>query len=368
MDQRNNTLAKNLINYSVRLKKGEKILIESIGYEPEELINEIVKEAYAVGAFPYVNVIMPSIQREILINSTKEQFEIKAKLDKEFIDNMDAYIAVRSGNNIFELSDVPTEKINDYSKVMKEVTNTRLRKKWVVLRYPTPSMAQSAKKPTAPFKDFYYNVCCLDYGKMDKAQEALKNIMEKTDKVHIKGVGTDISFSIKDMPIIKCSGEFNIPDGEVFTAPVKDSVNGYITYNIPSLHNGFSFENVKLEFENGKIVKSTANDTERITKIFNQDEGARYIGEFAIGVNPYITEPMYDILFDEKIAGSFHFTPGNSYENAFNGNTSSLHWDLIVIQTPEYGGGEIYFDDVLIRKDGRFVLKELEVLNPENLM
>lgn len=367
MDQRNVTLAKNLVNYSVSLQKGEKILIEVVGYECNDLVQEIINQVYEVGAFPYVIISHPTITRQLLNNVTEEHLLYKANLDEEFMKGMDAYIAIRAGDNIFELSDVNTLNLNLYHKVNRKTLDIRLQKKWVILRYPTSSMAQAAKKSLQAFTDFYYNVCNLDYEKMGKAQEALKSLMEKTDKVHIKGKGCDLNFSIKDIPVIKCCGSNNIPDGEVFTAPVRDSVNGYITYNIPSIQNGFSFENVYLEFEKGKIVKSTSNDTERITEIFDRDEGARYIGEFAIGVNPYINEPMYDILFDEKIAGSFHFTPGSAYEDAFNGNRSALHWDLICIQTPQYGGGEIYFDGVLIRKDGLFVLDELLPLNPENL-
>lgn len=368
MDQRNITLAKTLVNYSVSLKKGEKILIEASGYDCIELVEAIIKEVYSIGGIPYVNYNNATIQRSLLMNITESQVKLKSDFDKKFMSEMDAYIAIKDNNNIFETSDVPTENINIYAKVNRPVLETRIRKKWVILRYPSPSMAQSAKKSTSAFKDFYYKVCTLDYSKMDKAQDSLKSLMEKTDKVRIVGPGTDINFSIKGIPVIKCSGQVNIPDGEIFTAPVKDSVSGHITYNIPSLKDGFSFENVMLEFENGKIIKSTANDTERITKIFDIDEGARYIGEFAIGVNPYINDPMFDILFDEKIAGSFHFTPGSAYDDAFNGNKSALHWDLVSIQTPKYGGGEIYFDNVLIRKDGRFVLDELLVLNPENLI
>ena len=154
----------------------------------------------------------------------------------------------------------------------------------------------------------------------------------------------------------------------MYTAPVKDSVNGVIAYNVPSIENGTKFENVRLEFKNGKIVDIKANDTKRATAIFDTDEGARYVGEFALGVNPYITDGMGDILFDEKISGSIHFTPGACYDSAWNGNVSAIHWDLVMSQTEAYGGGEIYFDDVLIRKNGRFVLPELFGLNPENLM
>jgi aminopeptidase len=235
------------------------------------------------------------------------------------------------------------------------------------MRYPNSSMAQKANMSTEQFEEFYFNVCNLDYAKMSKAMDPLEALLIKTDKVRIKGVGTDLSFSIKGLPAFKCDGEANIPDGEVYTAPVKDSVNGYITYNTPAEYQSFTYENIRLEFKDGKIIKATANDTERINKVFDTDEGSRYVGEFAIGVNPYIIKPMKDTLFDEKIMGSFHFTPGSAYDKCFNGNRSAIHWDLVCIQTPEYGGGEIWFDDVLIRKDGKFILKELEVLNPENL-
>ena len=268
------------------------------------------------------------------------------------------------------MSDVPAEKMEMYARIYGKKVHGEIRvpkTRWCVLRYPTPAMAQAAGMSMAGFEDFFYDVCTMDYSRMDQAMNPLKELMEKTDKVRITGPGTDLSFSIKGLPAIKCSGQMNIPDGEIYSAPVRDSVNGVISYNTPSIEDGFTYENVVLHFENGKIVKATANDTERINKVFDMDEGARYVGEFAIGVNPFITRPMKNTLFDEKIMGSFHFTPGASYDDCFNGNRSALHWDLVCIQTPEYGGGEMYFDDVLIRKDGRFVLPELECLNPENL-
>ena len=163
-------------------------------------------------------------------------------------------------------------------------------------------------------------------------------------------------------------GDHNIPDGEVFSCPVRDSVEGVIQYNAPTVYQGVSFDDIRLEFEKGKIVNATSNNTKRLNEILDSDAGARYIGEFAIGFNPYITEPMRDILFDEKIAGSFHFTPGQAYEEADNGNKSQVHWDMVCIQRPEYGGGEIIFDGELIRKDGLFVKEELESLNPDALL
>lgn len=368
-DQRIEQLAKNLINYSIQLQKGEKVLIENFGLQ-KKLVSALVNEAYKAGGFPFVSLKDHQIDRALLMGGQEEQYNMMADFEAEVMKNMDAYIGLRAGNNINEFADVPDEKMRLQGKTVGKKVHREIRvpnTRWVVLRYPTSSMAQLAKMSTEQFEDFYFNVCNLDYSKMDKAMDALVTLMNKTDKVRLTGVDTDITFSIKEIPSIKCSGQMNIPDGEVYTAPVRDSVNGKITYNTPSPYNGFTFENVQLTFKDGKIIEATANDTDRINKIFDTDEGARYIGEFAIGVNPYILHPMQDILFDEKIDGSFHFTPGQAYDDAYNGNKSNIHWDMVMIQRPEYGGGEIYFDDMLIRKDGRFVIDELKDLNPENL-
>jgi len=225
-------------------------------------------------------------------------------------------------------------------------------------------MAQQAGMSTEAFEDFYFRVCTVDYKKMSKAMAPLVRRMNRADRVRIKDKGTDIAFSIKGIPAIKCDGKMNIPDGEVFTAPVKDSIEGCVTFNAPSVHEGQTFENIRLEFKKGKVVKATCNRTERFNKILDGDKGGRYVGEFALGVNTQVTTPMKDTLFDEKIAGSFHMALGNAYEDeADNGNRSQIHWDLVDIQTPSYGGGEIRFDDVLIRKNGKFVTDDLKPLD-----
>ena len=368
-DPRIEKLAKNLIQYSVQLQPGEKVLIENFGLQ-RELVTALVKEAYAAGGYPFVSIKDHAVDRALLMGAQEEQYNMIASFEANVMEQMDAYIGLRAGDNISEQSDVPDEKMKIHGNTIGKKVHREIRvpkKKWVVLRYPTSSMAQLANMSTEGFEDFYFDVCNLDYSKMDKAMDNLVELMNNTDKVRLVGEGTDLTFSIKDIPAVKCAGRLNIPDGEVYSAPVKDSVNGTISYNTPSPYNGFTFENVKLTFKEGKIVEATANDTDRINKIFDTDEGARYVGEFAIGVNPYIQHPMQDILFDEKIDGSFHFTPGECYEEAYNGNHSNIHWDMVMIQRPEYGGGEIYFDDVLIRKDGKFVIEQLEVLNPENL-
>lgn len=367
-DPRIDQFAKTMVNYSIRVQPGENVLIHATG-QVSELVRALIHEVYQAGGRPFVQLEDPQIKRELLFGATEEQLAVMREAETSFMEKMQGYIGIRSGDNINELSDVPEEKMHMYSRlVQRPVLDIRVPKtKWVVLRYPNASMAQLANMSTSAFEDFYFQVCNMDYSKMSEAMDSLVELMEKTDKVRITGPGTDLTFSIKGIPAIKCAGHYNLPDGEVFTAPVKDSVNGVISYNTPSPYHGYTFENVKLTFQNGKIIEATANDTERINKIFDIDEGARYVGEFAIGVNPYIQNPMKDILFDEKIDGSFHFTPGQSYDEAPNGNKSSVHWDLVSIQRAEWGGGEIYFDDRLIRKDGRFVIPELQGLNPENL-
>ena len=368
MDERIIKLAKNIVNYSVKASEGEKVLIEYNGEKALPIVRQLIKEIYKVKAMPFIKNIDIKIKREFLLGATKEQIELLAQSDKEFMEKMDCYIRVDAEDNPCELADVDPEKLNLYSMYYAKPVHldVRVNKRWCILEFPNGTYANNANMSEEGFEDYFFKVCTLDYEKMSNAMDALVELMNKTDKVKIVGPGTDLTFSIKDIPAIKCCGQFNIPDGEVFTAPVKDSVNGTISYNTPSIYHGFEFNNVKLTFKDGKIIEATANDTERINKIFDTDEGARYVGEFSFGVNPYVTKPMKDILFDEKIMGSMHFTPGDAYDEAPNGNSSSVHWDLVLIQTPEYGGGEIYLDDVLVRKDGKFVLPELEPLNPEN--
>jgi len=369
MDPRLERLADVLVNYSTDVQPGDNVLIEAFGID-NALVRAVVRQVHKAGGRPYVNLRDHQVTRELLLSASEEQIRTWAEYDQKQMSMMQAYIGIRGGNNIYEMSDVPDEKMKLYNRLYNHPVHsmTRVRKtKWVVLRYPSPSMSQLASMSTDAFEELYFNVCTMDYSRMSAAMDALVDLMNRTDRVRLVGPGTDLSFSIKDIPAIKCDGKLNLPDGEVYTAPVRNSVNGMITFNTPSPYNGFVFENVRLRFENGKVVEAAANDSERINRILDTDEGARYVGEFSIGFNPYIREPMKDILFDEKIDGSIHFTPGQAYENAYNGNDSSIHWDMVLIQRPEYGGGEIYFDDRLIRKDGRFVVPELECLNPENL-
>ena len=368
MDPRIKELSALLTGYSCALKPGEKVLIDYEGECSKPLVRQLIKDAYKLGARPYVNHRDSQVLREMLLGADEEQITYLNDYQLYQMKGMDAYIAVRGSDNTSELSDVPIETLNMYERVTAPTLDWRVnRTKWVVLRYPNPSMAQLASKSQEVFEEFFFNVCTLDYNKMSKAMDPLVDLMQRTDKVRLVGSDTDLTFSIKGIPAVKCDGRCNIPDGEVYTAPVKESMNGVISYNTFSEEQGFTYENIRFEVKDGKIIKATANDTARINALLDTDAGARYFGEFAIGVNPYVLHPMKDTLFDEKICGSFHLTPGMAYEDAFNGNKSAVHWDLVMIQRPEYGGGEIWFDDVLIRKDGLFVIDELKGLNPENL-
>jgi aminopeptidase len=362
-DERFDKLAKLLVEYSVRLKRNETVLIEAFDI-PDEMTMALIRAARKAGGVPFAQVYHARVNRALALDGSDRQLTLMASHELARMKKMNAYIAVRGSHNITELSDVPPDKMKLIGKKMRPVQDQRVKKtKWVVLRWPTPSMAQLAGMSTEAFEDFYFDVCTLDYRKLLPGMKTLKRLMEATDCVQIRGPGTDLAFSVKGIPAVICGGDRNIPDGEVFTSPVKDSVEGHVTFNAPSIYQGTAFDNVRLEFKRGKIVEASSNETQKLNKILDSDPGARYIGEFSLGFNPRVFQPMRDILFDEKIAGSFHFTPGQAYEEADNGNRSQVHWDMVNIQRPEYGGGEIYFDGKLIRKNGAFLPKQLHSLN-----
>jgi aminopeptidase len=366
-DPRYAKLANLLVGYSTRLKKGERVLLDMIDV-PDEFSIALMRAVRAAGATPLIEVRHTRISREILKDTDSAHASLVRDMEMFRMKKVHAYIAVRGSANANETADVAADKLAMYSKIMRPVLNYRVNKtRWVVLRWPTPSMAQGAGMSTEAFENLYFDVCTMDYAKMARAMAPLEKLMGKTDRVHLKGPGTDLKFSIKGIGAKMCKGDRNIPDGEVFSCPIKDSVNGVITYNAPTIYSGSKFENVRLEFKDGKIMKATSNNTKRLNEILDTDAGARYVGEFSLGFNPYILNPMCDILFDEKIAGSLHFTPGQAYEDVDNGNRSAVHWDMVLIQRPEWGGGEVWFDDKLIRKDGIFLPKELKPLNPANL-
>ncbi|MDH7602091.1 MAG: aminopeptidase [Armatimonadota bacterium] len=369
IDPRMVKLADVLIGYSTKVQPGERVLIDAYDV-PEEMVCVLINRVVQAGGLPFVEEHRGRVGRAMLMAATDKQLEIVGKHALELMKEMNCYIALRGSYNITETADVPDEKIKLRETYLKPVLDYRVNNtKWVVLRWPTPSMAQLAGMSTEQFENFYFDVCTLDYARMAAAEAPLKDRMEKTDIVRILGPrDTNLVFSIKGMPAVPCVGDRNIPDGEIYTAPIRDSVNGVIHFNAGTVYHGRTFDDIRLVFEDGRITDASGSDTNAINEILDADEGARYIGEFALGFNPHINRPMRDILFDEKIRGSIHLTPGQAYAEADNGNRSKIHWDLVLIQTAEYGGGEIWFDDELIRKDGLFVPDYLQPLNPENLV
>lgn len=366
-DPRYLKLARLLVNYSCALKKGDPVLIDAIDI-PDEFTVQLMRAVRAAGAMPLVEVRHGRVTRELLRATDAHHAALVRDIELFRMKRVQAYIALRGSANTSETSDVPGDRMQLYSRVLRPVLNHRVNKtRWVVLRWPTPSMAQAAGMSTESFEDFYFDVCTMDYRRMARAMVPLERRMRKADRVHLKGPGTDLRFSIKGIGAKMCKGDRNIPDGEVFSCPGKNSVNGVIQFNTPTIYSGTRFENVRLEFRDGKVTNATSNNTRRLNEILDTDAGARYVGEFSLGFNPYILSPMCDILFDEKIAGSLHFTPGQAYEECDNGNRSAVHWDMVLIQRKDWGGGEVWFDGELIRKDGIFLPKDLKGLNPQNL-
>lgn len=369
-DPRYAKLANLLVQHSTRLKAGDNVLVEAT-HIPSAMIGALTEAICTVGAVPTINIIDPSVTRKTLMSGTLEQLEQRCKvigqIELERMKQMQAYISLRGAQNITELVDVCPKRTAIYEEHVQKPVQFEQRVKhtrWVVLRWPNPSFAQQANMSTEAFEDYYFKVCLTDYAKMEQAVQPLLALMKSTDQVRIVGPDTDLAFSIKNIGAIPCFGLRNVPDGECYSAPVRDSVNGTIHFNTPTIYRGIPMDNVCLEFKDGKVVKATSSDTASLNSILDSDEGARYLGEFALGFNPNVTKPMRDILFDEKIRGSLHLALGRCYDAASNGNVSSIHWDNVFMQET---GGEIWFDGKLIRQNGRFLPENLQGLNPENL-
>ena len=372
MDPRDVTLARNLVRYSLSVQPGERVMLDFRGSETEGLMKAMISAVTEAGGVPFPIWGADSWQRRFLRAANEQQVQSWGGIHETLMKEMQCYVRVNGSDNPFDVSDVPeTARQWEREHYMQPVhLNLRVpNTKWVVLRYPSNSMAQQAKRSREGFAELYYDVCNLDWERFSRAMDPLKALMEKTDQVRLTAKDTDVTMSIRDIGVVKCDGQMNIPDGEVFTAPVKDSVNGVITYNAGALYAGTSWDWIRLKFEAGKIVHIDAsNDVAVLEKVFDTDEGARFMGEFSFGLNPRLHEAIKDTLFDEKIYGSFHTALGQAYDTADNGNKSAIHWDLVCIQTERYGGGNVWFDGELVRENGHWVHPDLkDVLSIEAL-
>jgi aminopeptidase len=363
-DPRIEELARILTRYSTAVQPGDVVLISASGIESLPLVTSVHAEALLAGArHVEVELDLPDLQRQFFDLAGAEQLAYFPEHRLRFMREVDVSIGIGAPDNVMTLARADQQKIVDYQKLLHPILEERVKNtRWVVTRFPTYGAAQDARMSLAEYEEFFFAACNVDWAGESRKQDRLKALLDRANEVRICASDTDLRFSLAGMQAVKCDGRYNIPDGEVFTAPVRESVEGFITFNAPTLCGGREFNHIRLEFERGRIVRATApRDAEALNRILDTDEGARYIGEFAIGVNPRILAPMRNILFDEKIFGSIHLTPGACYDECDNGNQSAVHWDMVKLL---HGDGTIALDGEPIQVDGRFVHPDLLELNP----
>jgi aminopeptidase len=366
-------LAERMVNYSLKLQRGERAMIAA-GHSAMPLVKVFAAECLKVGAIPFTYFMDEELTRLFLSSLPQDNDallneSIATYVDpiNRMMDGVEAVVVIRSKETDTPYAGTTGKTLMAYQQqfglLFHRFTNE---KKWIVLDWPTPLQARKARISYQAFYKFVMDVSLVDYAALHQAALPAKAVLDAADRIHITGPGTDLYFSKKGINTIIGAAANSYPDGELYTAPVKDSVEGYVTFTVPSNYMGQTFHGVRLELEQGKIVKATCKkgSQEALNAILQTDEGASYIGEFALGINPDIRQPMNDIHYDEKIAGSFHFTPGNCYNDAYNGNRSAIHWDQVCMQDPAHGGGEIWLDGQLLRKDGVFVMDIFKALNP----
>ena len=369
-DPRIEKLGDLIVNHSCEIQPGERVLIES-SKSCEPLINYIIKKCYERNALPFVLLKESGIQRELLHSTTPEQINIQSNFESYIMSEMNVYIEIKDDDNLFELSDIPPEKWNMYHNLYYKTVHWDIRlpkTKWVTVRYPSKIFAQKFGMSTERFEDFYFNTILMDYEEMKQQMLPLKKRMDLADNVKIITPTTNLNFKIGKYKSVICNGKINLPDGEVFIAPERNSVNGTIIYNTEVLYQDINFSNIRLDFKDGKVVNAeSGNTTKELNRILDTDSGARYVGEFAFGTNPNITKIVKNIIYDEKMLGSIHLALGASHPQSDNGNKSGIHWDIVQIHKKENGGGSIFFDDELIMQDGIFIPKDLQELNKKSI-
>ncbi len=354
-------LARTVIAHSLQLEKGQKVLIDVTG-QADALTEALLDAAREAGAEAYVQQLPIRHLKKLIANASHEQLHRLADNSLEQMRGMDAYVGIRSEDNVYELQDWPAASYEQYVRVYAQPKQAAMAGllKWVLLRNPTSALAQLARMSDAAYWDIYERACNLDYLAWKSHVQPIAELLERTEHVRIVGPGrTDLQFSVQGLPAFVCDGRYNLPDGEIFTAPVIDSVKGNIQFNVPTAYLGHVYDEVYMEFERGRVTTIGGPQQGQLQQLLAQDEGACRVGEFGIGLNPYITRPMHNLLFDEKMQGSVHLALGQAYPMADNGNRSSLHVDFVLCQTEAFGGGELYLDGTLVRSGGRFVLPEL---------
>jgi aminopeptidase len=366
-DPRIEMLAEVLVNYSIQAKPGDRVLIEG-----STLAEPLIKACYAqvlhAGGHPLTNISLPGTDVLFYKYASEEQLKHIPAPRRLAMETYDARIAIIADDNTKALSNADPKKMSIRSKATGELLKLMLERsargemRWVATLFPTSAHAQDAEMSLTEYEDFVYSACLPEaddpvgyWQRFSEWQERLVMWLKGKTRVHVKGKETDLSLSIAGRPFINCDGRMNMPDGEVFTGPVEDSMSGHVLFSYPAIYQGREVSGIHLRFEKGRVVEATAEKNEEfLHKMLEIDAGAKLVGEFAIGTSKTITKFTREILFDEKISGSFHMALGAGYPESGSKNESAIHWDMICDLRE---GGEIWVDDELLYKNGKFVIK-----------
>lgn len=359
--------AKVLVDYSVKVQKGELTIIRTDSYQSQPLIKEIYKQVLLKGAFPIVRMGCEGLNETYIKHATDEQLEYIDPMTEIEYEKAKNFISIGAPLNVKNMAKLDSKKLAKRSGVMKHLSEKMLKRaangdlKWVIADFPTNALAQEANMSLDEYTEFLIKACYLHteepvkkWQEIGKKQEKIAQYLNKKTVIHFIGEKTDITFNVQGRIWKSCAGECNFPDGEVYTSPIEDSANGQIYFDFPQIYRGNEAQKVLLTLKDGKVVEAKAEKGEEyLNNMLNMDEGSRFVGEIAIGTNEMIQEVTGNILFDEKIGGSIHMAVGASYPDTGGKNVSGLHWDLIKNMKI---GGKIFADDELIYENGNFLI------------
>lgn len=355
MDKRWQKLGDLLVNYSMKVQPGEKVMIAMKEVETYPLMYAIYRATLKAGGFPQVQFISEELNRLIMKNGTKEQIDWLPAIEMYGMEWADVYFGLRSAHNLNVHWDIDSKILSAHRKAMGKVSTARWEKtRWCLLRVPNAALAEQAQVDEQTITDMWFNACLLDWPEVSKEWKRWAEILEKGKEVHVVGKNTDLTLSVEGRGWHVADGISNMPDGEIATSPITSSVNGQIYFDFPGVLGGRLVHDMKLRWENGKLVEATSSTNQDfLTSVVNTDPGASKIGEFAIGTNPEVKLFCKDILIDEKIGGTIHIALGRAYPGTGGKNQSAIHWDIIKDMRDE---GEIYLDGKLIFKNGKVLL------------
>jgi aminopeptidase len=367
VDQRIEKLADLMVNYSLGVKPGEKVLIRAHTVA-EPLIKAMNRKILEAGGHPFMWLEFPGIEGDLMRYGSDEQIEFIPEPVNVLFNTYDCMIRVLADENTRALANVDSDKMSRYLKARGPIMKTYMDRaakgdlRWTLTAFPTNAFAQDADMSLEEYENFVYGACMPDqddpvgyWQRFSAKQARLVKWLDGKKNVHLIGKGTDLRLSIDGRKFINCDCKVNVPDGEIFTGPVEDSIEGHVSFSYPTIYNTREVNGVQLDFSKGKVMKATAaKNEEYLLKMLDTDEGSRYVGEFAIGTNEGIQKFTRQILFDEKIGGSFHMALGKGYPESGSKANSSIHWDMIC----DLRDGQIWVDDVLFYENGKFVVEE----------